>query len=83
MPQERGDFLSLELIQGIGRENMDRFDCIKMEIFCMSKLNQQIKRQKKKYGLGNIFAANMTDKGLISLLDKELIKISAETWKCI
>lgn len=84
MPQERGDFLSLELIQGIGRENMDRFDCIKMEIFCMSKLNHQIKRQKKKkYGLGNIFAANMTDKGLISLLDKELIKISAETWKCI
>lgn len=47
MPQERGDFLSLELIQGIGRENMDRFDCIKMEIFCMSKLNHQIKRQKK------------------------------------
>lgn len=27
---------------------MDRFDCIKMEIFCMSKLNHQIKRQKKK-----------------------------------
>lgn len=25
---------------------MDRFDCIKMKIFCMSKLNHQIKRQK-------------------------------------
>ena len=62
MPQEKEDFLSLELIQGIRRENMDRFDCIKMEIFCMSKLNHQIKRQKKKKrkGLGNIFAANTT-----------------------
>lgn len=27
---------------------MDRFDCIKMKIFCMSKLNHPIKRQKKK-----------------------------------
>ena len=45
-PREREDFLSLELIQGIRRENMDRFDCIKMKIFCMSKLNHQIKRQK-------------------------------------
>lgn len=26
---------------------MDRFDCMKMKIFCMSKLNHQIKRQKK------------------------------------
>lgn len=57
---------------------MDRFDCIKMKIFCMSKLNHQIKRQKK-CGLGNIFAANMTDRGLISLLNKELIRISAKT----
>lgn len=32
---------------------MDRFDCIKMEIFCMSKLNHQIKRQKKKIWPGN------------------------------
>lgn len=61
---------------------MDRFDCMKMKIFCMSKLNHQIKRQKK-YGLGNIFAANMTDEGLISLLNKELIRLSAKTWRCI
>lgn len=47
MSREREDFLSLELIQGIRRENMDRFDCMKMKIFCMSKLNHQIKRQKK------------------------------------
>lgn len=47
MPQEREDFLSLELIQGIRRENMDRFDCIKMKIFYVSKSNHQIKRQKE------------------------------------
>lgn len=40
---------------------MDRFGGIKMKIFRTSKLNHQIKRQKKKYGLGNIFAANMTE----------------------
>lgn len=47
MPEEKEDFLSLELIQEVRRESMDRFECIKMEIFCMSKLNHQIKRQKK------------------------------------
>lgn len=78
MPPEREDFLSLELTQGIRGENMDRLDCIQMKISCMSKLNHPIKRQKK-YGLGNIFAANMTDTGLISLLNKELIRISAKT----
>ena len=36
-------------------------------------------KKAKKYGLGNIFAANMTDRGLISLLNKELIRISAKT----
>lgn len=47
MPPEREDFLSLELTQGIRRENMDRLDCIQMKISCMSKLNHPIKRQKK------------------------------------
>jgi hypothetical protein len=46
MPWEREDFLSLELIQGIGKENMDRLDCIKTKSFCMSKLNHPTKGQK-------------------------------------
>lgn len=53
MPEEKEGFLSLELIQEVGRESMDRFECIKMEIFCVSKLNHQIKRQKKKKKIGS------------------------------
>lgn len=73
----REDFLSLELIQGIRRENMDRFGCIKMKIFCMSKLNHQIKRQKKIWP--GKYICSKYDRGLTSLLNKELIRISAKT----
>ena len=40
---------------------------------------ERICKKAKEYGLGNIFAANMTDRGLISLLNKELIRISVKT----
>ena len=56
------------------KEKINKWDCIKLKTFCTSKKNiNKIKRQPTEWK--NIFA-NISDKGLISKIYKELIKLN-------
>ena len=54
---------------------MNKWDCIKLRSFCTAKETiNKMKRQPTEWE--NIFANDMSDKGLISKMYKELIQLS-------
>ena len=74
------DFLSMTPKAQVTKEKIDKLDDIKIKNFCSSKdMINRVKWQPTKWE--TIFANHKSDKGLISRIHKELLKLNKDNSK--